>query len=494
MTAAQANAGRILWLPGGDQRSLDFDFDGFSGRSHSGIRITPDNALASTVVLACARVLSETVASLPLHIYRRGENGKDVAREHPLYSVLHETPNAWQTSFEWREQSMLHLCLYGNAYSEIRSGAAGAVSELIPLHPSRMQVERIENGRLRYKYREPNGSETVYVQDQIMHVRWLSSDGVVGMVPVELARDAVGLARACEIHGASYFGNGARPGVVLETDQMLDAAAAQMLRENWERVHRGPDRGHKTAVLQGGLKAHELGGSNTESQFLESRRFQVEEICRLYRCPPHLVGDLTRSSFSNIEQQSIDFVQHTLLPWLRRFETSIARDLITDNKTYFAEFDTRGLLRGDAAARGSYYQTLWNLGVASVNEIRGWENLNPVDGGDERFIPLNMAPLKAPEPQAAGDSTAPQMPDGEGEKVADTAFTGVQIASLVDIALKVATGELPRESGIAIILASFPNMTREEAEAVLPPDGSPTQAPDEQPQQLEIEQVDDGEV
>ena len=165
-----------------------------------------------------------------------------------------------------------------------------------------------------------------------------------------------------------------------------------MLRNNWERMHRGADRSNRTAVLTGGLKPVELGGNNQEAQFLEARRFQVEEICRLYRMPPHLVGDLTRSSFSNIEQQSIDFVQHTLLPWLRRFETAIARDLITDS-SYFAEFDTRGLLRGDAAARASYYQTLWNLGVASINEIRRWENLDPVDGGDTRFVQLNMQTL-----------------------------------------------------------------------------------------------------
>jgi hypothetical protein len=313
----------------------------------------------------------------------------------------------------------------------------------------------------------------------------MSGDGVVGMVPVELARDAVGLARACEIHGASFFGNGARPGVVLETDATLTPEAAQMLRENWERVHRGADRSNRTAVLQGGLKAHELGGNNHESQFLESRRFQVEEICRLFRVPPHLVGDLTRSSFSNIEQQSIDFVQHTLLPWLRRFETTFARDLITDNKTYFAEFDTRGLLRGDAAARGSYYQTLWGLGVASVNEIRSWENLNPVDGGDARFVPLNFSTLQTDKADESQPDTPAAATGDDSEKVADTAFTGVQISSLVDIALKVSLGELPRESGISIILASFPSLSREQAEDILPvaieqEQPSPTLEPDQE--------------
>jgi len=185
-------------------------------------------------------------------------------------------------------------------------------------------------------------------------------------------------------------------------------------------MHRGASNSSRTAVLTAGLKPVELGGNNQEAQFLEARRFQVEEVCRLYRVPPHLVGDLTRSSFSNIEQQSIDFVQHTLLPWLRRFETSIARDLISDRQ-YFAEFDTRGLLRGDAAARASYYQTLWNLGVASINEIRRWENLDPVDGGDTRFVQLNMQTLdqanaggvvlEEPQPQAVPEEQERAAPD-----------------------------------------------------------------------------------
>lgn len=408
-------AHRILWLPGED-RHWDHD-SGFGGRRNvSGVRVDPETALQSTVVLACARVLAESVASLPLHLYRRlGDGGKSIAREHPLYRILHDQPNGWQTSFEWREQAMLHLCLHGNAYSEIRPGAAGSVSELVPLHPSRMRVERVEGGRLRYKYREEGGRETLYGQDAIMHLRWLSDDGVNGMVPVELARDAIGLARACEIHGASFFGNGARPGVILTTEQTIPSEAAETLRNNWERMHRGPDKAQRTAVLTGGLKPIELGGNNQEAQFLEARRFQVEEICRLYRVPPHLVGDLTRSSFSNIEQQSIDFVQHTLLGWLRRFESAFTRDLIVDDATYFVEFDTRGLLRGDASARASYYNTMHQLGVLSLNEIRAAENLNPVDGGDIRVVPLNMQTLE----QANAAAQAAMAPAAEPVAVAE---------------------------------------------------------------------------
>lgn len=409
---------RILWLPGED-RHFDYESGGWSGggRNPAGVRIDPETALRSTVVLACVRVLSSSVAGLPLHLYRRlPSGGKELARENPLYRVLHDRPNSWQSSYEWREQIMLHLLTHGQAFVEI--SGAGPQTQLVALHPSRMKVEQIENGRLRYTYREASGGSTVYAQDAMMHLRWLSDDGVNGMVPVELAKDAIGLARACEIHGASFFANGARPGIVLSTDQTLSPEAAMNTRDQWERAHRGPDRAHKTAVLQGGLKVNELGGNNQEAQFLEARRFQVEEVCRIYGVPPHLVGDLSRSSFSNIEQQSLDYVQNGLMPWLRRIESAIARDLVGDEEL-FAEFDVRGALRADAAGRASYYNAMWNLGVLSVNEIRAAENLNPVEGGDTRFVQLNMQTLdKAvaqPEPAA---EPAPSEPATPAEPVA----------------------------------------------------------------------------
>jgi phage portal protein BeeE len=207
-----ANANRILWLPEGDSRNWDYESGGWasSNRNPSGVRIDAESALRATVVLACVRVLSASVAGLPLHLYRRlAGGGKELARDVPLYRVLHTTPNSWQTSYEWRETLMLHLLLHGSAFCEIRG--AGATQQLLPLHPSRMKVDRLENGRLRYTYREDKGSSTVYSQDAIMHLRWLSDDSVNGIVPVEIASDAIGLARACEIHGASFFGNGASP-------------------------------------------------------------------------------------------------------------------------------------------------------------------------------------------------------------------------------------------------------------------------------------------
>jgi len=475
-----ANSNRILWLPGDDSRNWDYESGGWAGgnRNPSGVKIDAETALRSTVVLACIRVLSTSVAGLPLHLYRRlPGGGKEIAREHPLYKLLHTQPNSWQTSFEWREQMMLHLLTTGAAFDE-KVYAGGTISEIVPLHPSRMKVEQIENMRLRYTYREASGGSTVYTQDAIMSVRGMSDDGVHGLSMIEMARDAIGLSRACEIHGASFFGNGARPGVILSTDQMLSPEAAENTRNQWERAHRGADRAHKTAVLQGGLKVNELGGNNQEAQFLEARRFQVEEICRLWGVPPHLVGDLSRSSYSNIEQQSLDYVQNGLMPWLRRIESAIARDLLEGDDEYFAEFDTRGSLRADAAGRATYYNTLWQLGVASVNEIRAWENMNPVEGGDTRFVQLNMTTLDkaaaepevpatvveeivvdetAPAPEPAADTTVdPAVADAP--KLAEVSLNGAQISGILEILAKMNEGLLSAEAAKALMLAAFPSM------------------------------------
>jgi hypothetical protein len=337
-----------------------------------------------------------------------------------------------------------------------------------------------------------------------MHLRWLSDDGVNGMVPVELARDAIGLARACEIHGASFFGNGARPGVVLSTDSTISAEAAEALRNGWERMHRGSERSHRTAVLQGGLKPIEIGGGNMqESQFLETRRFAVEECARVWGVPPHLVGDLSRSSFSNIEQQSIDFVTNGLMPWLRRIESAIARDLITDD-SLFAEFDTRGLLRADAAGRSAYFNTLWNLGVASVNEIRAWENMNPVEGGDVRFVQLNMTTL---DKAAAAAESAPVVEEIVVEEpvsdavppttepatdatpqVAEVSLNGAQITGLIAIVQSISDGLVTREGAAAMIAASFPSIQPAQIDAILAGvvERQPAVAADAQPQQVPV--------
>ena len=386
--------------------------DGWSespSRGPAGVRITPETALQCSAVLACVRLIAENVATVPLHLYRRlAQGGKERARDLPLYRLLNQQPNGWQTSFEFREMLTAHCLLYGNAYAEIRSGAAGAVSELHPLHPSRMKVEQLEDGSLRYCYREGNGSETRYTQDQIFHLRWLSNDGVMGMLPITLARDAIGLAQALEAHGGAYFGNACRLSGLMESDNPITVETAERLREQFERLHRGADRAFRTAVLPQGVKWKDVQGTNESSQFLESRQYQVIEVCRAYRVDPSYVQDKTKVGYASQEQAAIDLVQQTLLPWFRRWESAITRDLVVRDDVYFAEFDTRGLLRGDLAAQANWLREMIGLGIYSVNEAREVLNMNPIGPeGDQRYMQLNMTTMQGIAADAAGNAGEP---------------------------------------------------------------------------------------
>ena len=386
-----------------DLRGIEWHEDSGS-RTPSGIRVTADNSMACSAYTACIRVISDAVSSLPLHVYERLANGgKAKAPANPVYRLLHMQPNPWQTAQEFRDWMTGMYLHYGASYAEIRPGARGAISELWPLHSSRMEAERLEDGRLRYRYKEPSGKITVYSQDQIFALRFTTEDGIKPVPTYQLFRNAIGLAQALEAHGSTYFGNGARPGIVLESDNPIPAEASERLREQWERMHRGPDRAFRTAVLPNGVKAHELSGSNEAAQFLETRQYQVIEICRAFRVPPHMIQDLTRSTYSNIEVQGTEFVQHCLLPHLKRWEAAISRDLIVDDETYFAEHSVSGLLRGDHASRSAYYVSALQNGWMTVNEIRELENLNPIGPeGDKHFVQLNMTTLdKVGEYQAA---------------------------------------------------------------------------------------------
>jgi HK97 family phage portal protein len=390
------------------------------GRTASGVRVTADNSMACSAYTACIRVISDAVSSLPLHVYERLPNGgKAKAPANPVYRLLHMQPNPWQTAQEFRDWMTGMYLHYGASYAEIRPGARGAVSELWPLHSSRMEAERLEDGTVRYRYREPNGRQTVYSQEQIFALRFTTEDGIKPVPTYQLFRNAIGLAQALEAHGATYFGNGARPGIVLESDNPIPAEASERLREQWERMHRGPDRAHRTAVLPNGVKAHELSGSNEAAQFLETRQYQVIEICRAFRVPPHMIQDLTRSTYSNIEVQGTEFVQHCLLPHLKRWEAAISRDLIVDDERYFAEHSVSGLLRGDHASRSAYYVSALQNGWMTINEIRELENLNPIGPeGDKHFVQLNMTTLDKVGEEPAADAM-PEPPVEDEESPAD---------------------------------------------------------------------------
>ena len=408
MPEENATFPEIRWL---ESRTSRWDDLVAMAASNTQYRVTADTALRTSAVLACIRVLSETIAGLPLHLYRRLDDEKEKASDLPLYRVLHSRPNGWQTRFEFIEQMVVHLCLYGNAYALIAPGERSRVGSLRLLHPSCMEVIQEDDLSLTYSYREPNTSKKiVYRDDQIMHCRWLSVDGIVGTVPIELGKDAIGLARALEQHGNRFWNNNALPGVVLRTDQALPREVREQLREQWDSAHRGPAKAGRTAVMSHGLHADTLGASLESNQYAELRTQALLEICRVFNMPPHKVQELGRATWGNIESENISFVQTTILPWLRRIEGAISRDLLPDDETYFAEFVVEGLLRGDTMTRYSAYQIGLNGGWLTPNEIRRMENLGP--------LPEDELPEEPPEPQP--EPPEPQQPEDDSDAVDDS--------------------------------------------------------------------------
>lgn len=381
------------------------DFSLFFGRTTSGKTVNERTALQTTAVYACVRILSETIASLPLHVYRYTEGGKAKDTEHVLYTLLHDEPNPDMTSFVFRETLMSHLLIWGNAYAQILRDRSGQVIGLYPLLPDQMSVHRSEKGKLYYVYNRyeednPNFQEKgsiVLSQEEVLHIPGLGFDGLIGYSPIALAKNAVGMTLACEEYGASFFGNGANPGGVLEHPGILKDPGK--VRDSWNAVYQGTRNAHKVAVLEEGMSYKQIGIPPEEAQFLETRKFQINEIARLFRIPPHMVGDLEKSSFSNIEQQSLEFVKYTLDPWVVRFEQALKKSLLLpeEKKTHFIKFNVDGLLRGDYQSRMNGYAIGRQNGWLSTNDIRELEELNPIppeEGGDLYLINGNMTKLK----------------------------------------------------------------------------------------------------
>ena len=383
----------------------------------TGISVDESKALAATAVFACVRILAETVASLPLLVYRsKSDGGKERAKSHYLYPILHDIANPEMTSFELREALMGHVCLWGNAYGEIEFGG-GQVLAIWPLRPDRMQVER-KGGQLLYRYTvvdKQSGSrvETLPAQ-RVLHIHGLGFNGVSGYSVIGYGRQAVGLALATEEYGARFYGNNASPGGVLEHPGKLNEEAHKRMRTSWDDAHKGLSKSHRIAILEEGVTYKQVGIPPQDSQYLETRKFQSIEITRMYRVPPHMVGDLDRASFSNIEHQSIEFVTHTIRPWVVRWEQALNMDLLTpdERRSYFAEFLVDGLLRGDIQSRYQAYATARQNGWMSANDVRGLENMNPIEGGDVYLIPLNMVP--AGQARAGLGSS-----EGQGQRTGD---------------------------------------------------------------------------
>ena len=385
-------------------RTTGSTYSFFFGSSSAGKRVNERSAMQMTAVYSCVRILAEAVAGLPLHLYRYKEDGgKEKAIYHPLYLLLHDEPNPEMSSFVFRETLMTHLLLWGNAYAQIIRNGKGEVIALYPLMPDRMTVDRDRDGKLYYEYTvstddAPTVKGTVVrlKPSDVLHIPGLGFDGLVGYSPIAMAKNAIGMAIACEEYGAKFFANGAAPGGVLEHPGTIKDPGR--VRESWQSTFGGSGNANKIAVLEEGMKYTPIGISPEQAQFLETRKFQINEIARIFRVPPHMVGDLEKSSFSNIEQQSLEFVKYTLEPWLVRWEQSIQRTLLSpeEKKQYFTKFNVEGLLRGDYASRMNGYATARQNGWMSANDIRELENMDRIpaeDGGDLYLINGNMLPL-----------------------------------------------------------------------------------------------------
>ena len=387
-----------------EDRTPGSSYTFYMGGSNAGKRVTERSAMQMTAVYSCVRILAEAVAGLPLHFYKYKDDGsKEKALDNSLYHLLHDEPNPEMSSFVFRETLMTHLLLWGNAYAQIIRNGKGEIVALYPLMANKMQVDRDENGQLYYIYTRSSDEAktmegiTVYLSPRdVLHIPGLGFDGLVGYSPIAMAKNAIGLAMATEEYGAKFFANGAAPSGVLEHPGTIKDPAR--LRENWNATFGGSANSGKVAVLEEGMKYTPISISPEQAQFLETRKFQINEIARIFRVPPHMLADLEKSSFSNIEQQSLEFVKYTLDPWVIRWEQSLYRSLLTpeEKKKYFFKFNLEGLLRGDYASRMSGYATARQNGWMSANDIRELENLDRIPselGGDLYLINGNMLPL-----------------------------------------------------------------------------------------------------
>ena len=367
------------------------------GGSTAGKPVTPRSAIQVSVVYACVRVIAETIASLPFGVFRETDAGSVKALDHPLYRVLHDEPNEEMTSFIWRETMLTHLLLWGNSYSQILRSGRGKILGLYPLLPDHMEVDRDDRtGSLIYTYTTTKGVPVRLRAEDVLHIPGLGFDGIMGYSPIALEKNAIGLGIAAEEYGSRFFQNGARPsGVLTHPNTVKDP---KRLRESWNAAYGGSANGSKVAILEESMTFTPISLPNNEAQFLETRKFQVEEICRIFRVPPHLVGNLDRATFSNIENQSIDFAVHTIRPWLVRIEQAMNRALFAENEKgrFYVQFNIDGLMRGDYKSRMEGYAIGRQNGWLNANDIRALENMNPIpeeEGGNTFLVNGNMVPI-----------------------------------------------------------------------------------------------------
>jgi len=357
--------------------------------------VTAETAMRCAAVHACVRVLADSVASLPLILYRRTSRGRERATDTQLYALLHDAPNPEHTSYEFREFLMVSLLLTGNAYALIERGKDGTPAALWPIPPDCVGIE-LTDGQLRYRLLRADLSIRTLPRSAVFHVRGMSRDGIVGLSPIAAAREAVGLALAQEEASARFWRGGGAPRIAVLIPGISDPETWERWRLAIERHRRGIEGGDRISVFPADWRIDKMGISPEDAEFIESRKFQVMEIARIFRVPPHKVGLVERMSYSSLEQQSIEFLTDSLLPWLRRIESAIKRDVIPPwERDLYAEHLVDAIVRGDIKSRYEAYAVGRQWGWLNVNEIREKENLNALDGsaGTDYLVPLNMAPV-----------------------------------------------------------------------------------------------------
>ena len=367
------------------------------GYAGSGKSVNARTAIQVSAVYACVRVIAETVASLPFSVYEQDEIASHKAVHHPLYRILHDEPNPEMTSFIWREAMLTHLLLWGNSYSQVLRAGRGNIVGLYPLLPDHMEVDRDAKGNLTYTYSTTNGQQVKLRPEDVLHIPGLGFDGIMGYSPIAIERNAVGLSIAAEEFGSKFFGNGATPSGILTHPNTVKNPKA--LRESWMEAYGGSSNANRVAILEEGMTFTRISMPNNEAQFLETRKFQVEEICRIFRVPPHMIADLEHATFSNIEHQSIDFAVHTIRPWLVRIEQAVNKALFSEKEKghFYCQFNLDGLMRGSYKDRMEGYAIARQNGWMSTNDIRELENMNPIpaeEGGNAYLVNGNMISVR----------------------------------------------------------------------------------------------------
>lgn len=390
----------------------------------SGANVTPDSSLRVTAVYACVKVISEAIASLPLMLYKRVGDGKEPATKHYLFSMMHDAPNGFMTSFEWREVLLAYQLLRGNSYNLKVESGSGKILEIIPLNPARMEVG-VKEGKPTYTYTHEDGNKEEYPAEKIWHVRNMPisdgvgtmPDGYIGRSPITLSREAIGIALASDEYAARYFSNNASVGLALQFNDKISDNLREYLDGKLAEFGKLENK-FKSLIMDQGGKIEKIGMSNEDSQFIESRNFSVEEIARIFRVPPVLIGHPTNTmTYASAEQLFLSFATYTIRPWCVRLEQSMNRNLLNERERgqYFFEFKMDGLLRGDLAARCAAYAQARQWGWLNVDEIRSLENMNPLPDGKGK---LYLQPLNMTEP---GKEPPKEGPIGSGQQGGDDA-------------------------------------------------------------------------